>query len=179
MEGWSVLVVISLLLETRDAVNTSIVRSLFLHFYKSRHVAYRSRRIKSSRYQIEPPVWPNGKSLSRLAWFLLPSHIKKAHCVCVCDQVSKGSRSPICWNRRLAAWRVACASFSACTWTRAGRTPGRRCRGDCSSKTLLSCSWLEPLCSQALQPCKHHSANYMLIAVTVFGTVRHLSVCLF
>lgn len=36
------------------------------------------------RYQIEPPVWPNGKSLSRLAWFLLLSHIKRAHCVSMC-----------------------------------------------------------------------------------------------
>lgn len=49
-------------------------------------------------------------------------------------QVSKASRSPTCWSRRPAVWRVGCAFCSACTQTRADGTPGRRSRDDCSSE---------------------------------------------
>ena len=54
-------------------------------------------------------------------------------CVFVCLQGSKESLSPTCWSRKPAAWRVACASSSVCTQTRAARMPGRRSRDDCSS----------------------------------------------
>lgn len=54
-------------------------------------------------------------------------------------KVSKESRSPTCWSRRPAVWHVGCAFCSACTQTRADRTPGRKSRDGCSSKekTLL------------------------------------------